>query len=70
MSCGSGLDRLVADRKDVVAADCERVRVVHGSIEEVFAQEEGFFESLPQAVLEFFGTFFEEQLAPDPVVDD
>ncbi len=67
VSCGSGFDRLVADRKDVVAADCERVRVAHGSIEEVFAQEEKFFESLPPAVSEFFNTFF-DRLAPDPTV--
>jgi hemolysin type calcium-binding protein len=66
VSCGRGFDRIVADRKDVVGDDCEKVRVVHGSIEEVFQQEEAFFESIPPAVLEFFGTFFEEQLAPDP----
>jgi hypothetical protein len=58
---------LVTDRKDVVAADCERVRVVHGSIEEVFAQKEEFFESLPTAVSEFWGAFF-DRLAPDPTV--
>ena len=66
VSCGGGFDRVLADRKDVVAADCERVRVVHGSIEEVFAQEEAFFESLPPGVRRFFFTFFEEQLAPFP----
>jgi hypothetical protein len=66
VSCGTGFDRVIADRKDVVAPDCERVRVVHGSVEEVFEQEEAFFESIPPGVTRFFNTFFEEQLAPDP----
>ena len=66
LSCGSGLDRVIADRKDVFADDCEKVRVVHGSEEEVFEQEDAFFESLPPAVFEFFDTFVEEQLAPSP----
>jgi Ca2+-binding RTX toxin-like protein len=65
VSCGRGFDRVVADSKDVVASDCERVRVVRGSFEEVIEQEGAFFESLPPAVLRFFGTFF-ERLAPDP----
>ena len=64
--CGGGFDRVLADRKDVVAADCERVRVVRGSVEEVFEQEEAFFESLPPALIGIFETFFEEQLAPFP----
>jgi Ca2+-binding RTX toxin-like protein len=58
-SCGGGFDRVVADRKDAVADDCERVRVVHGSEEEVMKQVDAFFES------EFWGTFF-ERVAPDP----
>ena len=66
VSCGSGFDRAIVDRKDVVADDCERVRVVHGSAEEVFEQEDAFYGSLPPEQLEFFDTFFEEQLAPDP----
>jgi Ca2+-binding RTX toxin-like protein len=66
VSCGGGFDRAIVDRKDVVAGDCERVRVVHGSEEEVFEQEGAFFESLPPAQREFFFTFFDEQLAPDP----
>ena len=65
VSCGRGLDRVVADRKDVVADDCERVRVVHGTEAEVLKQENAFDESIPPAVLEFFGTFF-DRLAPDP----
>ncbi len=75
VSCGGGFDRVIADRKDVVGGDCERVRVVHGTEEEVIQQEAAFFETVPPAVTEFFGpwdpffpTFFEEQLAPDPTV--
>ena len=67
VSCGRGFDRVIADRKDVVARDCERVRVVRGSEAEVLRQEEAFYESIPPGVLEFFGTFF-ERLAPDPTV--
>jgi Ca2+-binding RTX toxin-like protein len=66
VTCGGGFDRAVVDRKDVVADDCEEVRVVHGSFEEVLEQEDAFFESLPPGVREFFDTFFEEQLAPFP----
>jgi Ca2+-binding RTX toxin-like protein len=67
VSCGGGFDWVLADRKDVVADDCERVRVVHGSRAQVLDQEEAFFESLPPSLgEEFFDTFFEEQLAPFP----
>ena len=75
VSCGGGFDRVIADRKDVVGGDCERVRVVHGTEEEVIQQEAAFFETVPPAVTEFFGpwdsffpTVFEEQLAPDATV--
>lgn len=66
VSCGGGFDRAVADSKDVVADDCEKVRVVHGSKKEVLKQEDAFFKSLPPAQRKFFDTFFEEQLAPFP----
>jgi hypothetical protein len=66
VSCGGGFDRVLADSKDVVAYDCEKVLVVHGSKAEVRQQEDAFFESLPPATREFFDTFFEEQLAPFP----
>jgi hypothetical protein len=66
VSCGGGFDRVLADRKDVVADDCERVRVLRGSEEEVLEQEDAFFESLPPALIKIFDTFFEEQLAPFP----
>jgi hypothetical protein len=65
VSCGGGFDRVVADSKDVVADDCEKVRVVHGSKKEVLKQEDAFFNSLPPATTEFFDTF-DEQLAPYP----
>jgi hypothetical protein len=66
VSCGGGFDRVMADSKDLVADDCEKVLVVHGSKEEVLDQEDAFFKSLPPAMRKFFDTFFEEQLAPLP----
>jgi hypothetical protein len=42
------------------------VAIVHGTEEEVEEQEGAFYESIPPAVLEFFGTFF-DRLAPDPI---
>ncbi len=48
-ACGGGFDRVMADTKDAVAADCERVRVVHGSRAEILRQEEAFFESIPES---------------------
>jgi Ca2+-binding RTX toxin-like protein len=51
-TCGGGFDRILADRKDLVAPDCERVRIVHGSREEVKQQEEEFFASIPQSFFE------------------
>jgi Ca2+-binding RTX toxin-like protein len=72
VSCGGGFDRVVVDRKDVVANDCEKVLLVHGSKKEVLDQEDAFFESLPPATRKFFdfendfANFFEEQLAPFP----
>ena len=66
VSCGGGFDWVLADRKDVVAEDCEKVLVVHGSKKEVLKQEDTFYKSLPPATREFFDTFFDEQLAPFP----
>jgi Ca2+-binding RTX toxin-like protein len=51
-TCGGGFDRVLADRKDLVVSDCERVRIVHGSREEVLQQEEEFFASIPQSFFE------------------
>jgi Ca2+-binding RTX toxin-like protein len=50
--CGDGFDRVLADRKDVVAPDCERVRIVHGSLEEVRQQEREFFQAIPPSFFE------------------
>jgi len=51
-TCGGGFDRILADRKDLVAPDCERVRIAHGSLEEVRQQEEKFFQSIPPSFFE------------------
>jgi Ca2+-binding RTX toxin-like protein len=67
VTCGSGFDRVISDRADLVAADCEKVVVVHGSLEDSFRQANRFFESLPPSLgEEFFDTLFEEDLAPYP----
>ena len=50
VACGGGLDRVLADGKDVVAGDCERVFVGLSDRE--------FFEKVPQS--------FFEGLPPDP----
>ena len=48
VTCGSGFDRVLADRKDVVAPDCERV-FVGAAAEEEFRESIplSFFEGLP-----------------------
>jgi Ca2+-binding RTX toxin-like protein len=51
-TCGGGFDRILADSKDLIAPDCERVRIVRGSLEEVKQQEEEFFESIPPSFFE------------------
>ena len=58
VACGSGFDRVLADRKDTVARGCERVKIVRGSREEVLDQVDAFFESIPQS--------FFRGLPPDP----
>jgi hypothetical protein len=52
VTCGGGFDRVLADRKDLVSADCERVRIVHGSLEAVLQQEEEFLASIPPSFFE------------------
>ena len=52
VTCGGGFDRVLADRADVAAPDCERVKIVRGSREEVIAQEHAFFESIPESFFE------------------
>ena len=51
VSCGTGFDRVLADRKDAVAKDCEKVFVGRKSIDE-------FNESIPES--------FFRGLPPDP----
>ena len=47
--CGSGFDRVAADRKDVVAPDCEKVVVFRGGTRsEFFDVLDSFYESIPQ----------------------
>jgi Ca2+-binding RTX toxin-like protein len=45
VTCGGGFDRLIVDRKDVVAPDCEKVFFGFGS-------EDEFIESIPQSFFE------------------
>ncbi len=45
VTCGGGFDRLIVDRKDVVAPDCEKVFFGLGS-------EDEFIESIPQSFFE------------------
>ena len=46
VTCGSGFDRVLADTKDVVAPDCEKVDRGPTAGEDLFQQLEelGFFE--------------------------
>jgi hypothetical protein len=52
LPCGSGLDRVVVDTKDVVAADCERVKVAHGYLAEILRQDNAFFRTIPESFFE------------------
>jgi hypothetical protein len=45
VSCGSGFDRVLADRADVVARDCEKVFIGPAAADE-------FFNSIPQSFIE------------------
>jgi Ca2+-binding RTX toxin-like protein len=46
--CGSGFDRVLVDRKDVVAPDCEKVFVGFASVEDsTDSIPDSFFEGLP-----------------------
>jgi Ca2+-binding RTX toxin-like protein len=49
LSCGSGFDRVIADRTDVIAPDCERVFFAQRSLDAFFESiPESFWEGLPQ----------------------
>jgi hypothetical protein len=45
VACGSGFDRVLANRKDVVAPDCERVTVGLRNVD-------AFYDSIPQSFWE------------------
>jgi Ca2+-binding RTX toxin-like protein len=48
VTCGSGFDRVFADRDDTLAPGCERVFVGWGSVDEFFESfPESFFRGLP-----------------------
>jgi Ca2+-binding RTX toxin-like protein len=49
VTCGSGMDWALVDRKDVVAADCEKVFVGQGTLDAFFeSTPESFWEGLPE----------------------
>jgi hypothetical protein len=54
LTCGGGFDRVAADTKDVVAADCEEVVIIRTA-----AQDEAFFGPIFESFL--------EGLAPPPI---
>jgi Ca2+-binding RTX toxin-like protein len=50
VTCGSGFDRVAADRLDKVARDCEKVSIFHRRFPDAFfesIEQSGFFEGLP-----------------------
>ena len=54
VSCGEGLDRVIVDRKDVLAPDCEKVFFGLGSEDEFLASiPQSFFEGLHPQFFEF-----------------
>jgi Ca2+-binding RTX toxin-like protein len=55
VTCGGGFDRVLADRKDVLADDCERVFIGLGS-------EDEFLASIPQSFFEGLHPEFVEAL--------
>jgi hypothetical protein len=54
VSCGEGFDRVLADRKDVLAPDCEKVFFGLGSEDEFIASiPQSFFEGLHPQFMQF-----------------
>ena len=48
VTCGSGFDRVFADRDDLLAPDCERVFIGWGSVDAWFESiPDSFWEGLP-----------------------
>ena len=58
--CGKGFDYVLADPKDAVAPDCERVRILQGPIKKLLEQEQEFFAS--PAIVDL-----EAGLSPPPI---
>jgi hypothetical protein len=58
-ACGSGFDRVLADRKDVVAPDCERVSVG-------LRNGEAFYDSIPQSFWDGLAPPFGPQYPSEP----
>ena len=55
VTCGGGFDRVIVDRKDVVAPDCEKVFFGPGSEDEFIESiPQSFFAGLHPQVFEFF----------------
>ena len=52
VACGSGSDRVIADRATLVAGDCEEVVVVRGSLEDIFEQSDAFYADIPPSFFE------------------
>jgi Ca2+-binding RTX toxin-like protein len=53
VTCGSGFDRVLADTKDVVAPDCEKVVLFRGgSASEYFDLVDEFFAEVPRSFFE------------------
>ncbi len=49
VACGSSFDRVLVDRKDVVAPDCEKVFVGRDAIDNFFNSiPQSFFDGLPK----------------------
>ena len=57
VTCGSGFDRVLADRADVVAPDCERVAVGLAAARELNQQieESGFYDRIFEGLAPFPG---------------
>jgi hypothetical protein len=57
VTCGDGIDRVLADRADVVAPDCERVAVGLAAAKELDQriEESGFYDRIFEGLAPFPG---------------
>jgi hypothetical protein len=57
VTCGGGFDRVLADRADVVAPDCEKVAVGLAAAKELDQQigESGFYDRIFEGLAPFPG---------------